>query len=156
MNVVFKRKIELDDDYMFTFTDTIENNSTSAISLSPWGRIARFYEPDSQRIYVLHEGLIGYFGEDGLEEVDYDDLRDDKEAKFSQTNEGWMGITDKYWATALIPTDDFKAVFSFLGKDDADHFQTHFVGKSLTVKPGSSGNVKHLLFAGAKENQCYQ
>ncbi len=148
--VVFKRKIELDDNYMFTFSDSIENGSADTITISPWGRIARFYEPDSQRIYVLHEGLIGFLGEEGLQEVDYDDIRDDKELKFGNTKEGWLGITDKYWATALIPTGEFKAVFSSLG-DKNDHFQTHFVGDDITIKPGSSGSVKNLLFAGAKE-----
>lgn len=148
--VIFRRKIELDDNYMFTFQDSIKNGSDNTITISPWGRIARFYEPDSQRIYVLHEGLIGFLGEEGLQELDYDDMRDDKEVKFAGTPEGWLGITDKYWATALIPTDSFTAVFSFLG-DKGDHFQTHFVGNDMTIKPGANGSIKHLLFAGAKE-----
>ncbi len=148
--VVFKRKIELDDNYMFTFTDSVQNASGSPVTITPWGRIARFYEPDSQRIYVLHEGLIGFLGEDGLQEIDYDDLRDEKELTFNKTKEGWLGITDKYWATALIPTSDFKATFSFIGSK-GDHFQTHFVGDPITIQPGTTQSVKHLLFAGAKE-----
>ena len=148
--VIFRRKIELDDNYMFTFTDSVENGSDETISISPWGRIARFYEPEALRIYVLHEGLIGFLGEEGLQEIDYDDIRDDKELSFEKTKEGWLGITDKYWATALIPTGDFKATFSYLG-DKNDHFQTHFVGDSLSINPGAKKQVKHLLFAGAKE-----
>lgn len=151
-DVVFRRKIELDDNYMFTFTDSIENGSGEAINITPWGRIAQFFEPESRRIYVLHEGLIGFFGEDGLQEIDYSDIRDDKEAKFKKTNEGWLGITDKYWATALIPTSDFTATFSSLG-DKTDHFQTHFVSEPLAIKSGATQEVKHLLFAGAKETK---
>ncbi|MCP4070396.1 MAG: membrane protein insertase YidC [Hyphomicrobiales bacterium] len=148
--VVFKRKIEVDDNYMFTFTDSVTNNSGEAITISPWGRIAQFYEPESRRIYVLHEGLIGFLGEEGLQEYGYDDMRDDKQVSFEKTNEGWLGITDKYWATALIPTVDFKATFSF-HDSNGDHFQTHFVGDAITIKSGASSSVKHLLFAGAKE-----
>jgi len=150
--VVFKRKIELDDDYMFTFTDSVTNNSDAPVTISPWGRIAQFYEPESQRIYVLHEGLIGFLGEEGLQEYGYDDIRDDKQVKFEKTKEGWLGITDKYWAAALIPTTDFTATFASLGSEGkSEHYQTHFVGNPLTIKPGSSQSVKHLLFAGAKE-----
>ncbi|MCF6321837.1 MAG: membrane protein insertase YidC [Rhizobiaceae bacterium] len=148
--VIFKRRIELDDKYMFTFTDSVENRSDKAIAVTPWGRIARFYEPESQRIYVLFEGLIGFLGEDGLQEIDYDDIRDDKQVTFGKTNEGWLGITDKYWATAIIPTEEFVATFSYRG-EDGDHFQTHFVGNTMSIEPGASKSVKHLLFAGAKE-----
>jgi len=150
--VVFRRKIEVDDNYMFTFTDQVTNKSQDPITISPWGRIAQFYEPESQRIYVLHEGLIGFLGESGLQEYGYDDIRDDKEVKFEKTNEGWLGITDKYWAAALIPTGDFTATFASLGGEGkSEHYQTHFVGDALTIQPGASETVKHLLFAGAKE-----
>ena len=148
--VVFRRKIEIDDNYMFTVTDSVKNASTNAITISPWGRIAQFYEPESRRIYVLHEGLIGFLGEEGLQEYGYDDMRDDKQVSFKRTKEGWLGITDKYWATALIPTSDFEATFSFHG-DKGDHFQTHFVGDAITIRAGASNTVRHLLFAGAKE-----
>jgi YidC/Oxa1 family membrane protein insertase len=151
--VVFRRKIEVDDNYMFTFTDSVTNNSEDPITISPWGRIAQFYEPESRRIYVLHEGLIGFLGEEeGLQEYGYDDIRDEKQVKFKKVKEGWLGITDKYWAAALIPTGEFTTTFSSHGDEGkSDHYQTDFVGNSLTIKPGSSESVKHLLFAGAKE-----
>ena len=86
----------------------------------------------------------------GCVNMAYDDIRDDKQITFNKTDEGWLGITDKYWATALIPTGNFTATFSYRG-DKGDHFQTHFVSDAITIGPGASNSVKHLLFAGAKE-----
>lgn len=148
--VVFKRRIELDANFMFTYTDTVENNSAQAISLTPWGRIARFYKPETPSLFILHEGLIGYFGEDGLNEIDYSDVEDDKEYKFAETDKGWLGITDKYWATALIPNSAFTAKFSYRNSG-RDHFQTDFVSRPVTVQAGGKTELKNYLFAGAKE-----
>jgi YidC/Oxa1 family membrane protein insertase len=145
----FERDIELDDKYMFTVTDRIANNSSNPVDLTGYGRIARFGEPSTQGIFVLHEGLIGYFGEEGLSEVDYDDLRDDKEVSVARTPTGWLGITDKYWASALIPGSSFKPRF-FYDDKGAELFQTDYVGEVTKVPAGGSAEVQNKLFAGAK------
>lgn len=145
----FERDIALDDKYMFTITDRIANTSTNALDVTPYGRIARFGEPDTQGIFVLHEGLIGHFGEDELNEIDYDDLRDTKEISSARTPNGWLGITDKYWATALIPNTSFKPRF-FYDDKGVELFQTDFVGESTTIAAGGSSKVSNKLFAGAK------
>ena len=145
----FEREIALDDKYMFTITDRIANTSSDPIELTPYGRIARFGEPDTQGIFVLHEGLIGHFGDDEYEEIDYSDLREDKELSLARTPRGWLGITDKYWAATLIPGSSFKPRF-FYSDTGAELFQTDFVGESTSIAAGGSNEVSNQLFAGAK------
>ncbi len=145
----FERDIELDDKYMFTVTDRIANTSSNPVDLTGYGRIARFGEPSTQGIFVLHEGLIGYFGEEGLNEVDYGDLHDDKELSVARTPTGWLGITDKYWAAALIPGSSFKPRF-FYDDKGAELFQTDYVGEVTSIPAGGSAEVQNKLFAGAK------
>lgn len=145
----FEREIALDDKYMFTITDRIANASSSPVELTPYGRIARFGEPKTQGIFVLHEGLIGHFGDDEYEEVDYGDLRESKEFSPARTPRGWLGITDKYWAAALIPGSSFKPRF-FYSDNGAELFQTDYVGEVTNVAAGGSSEVSNKLFAGAK------
>ncbi len=145
----FEREIALDDKYMFTITDRIANTSSDPVELTPYGRIARFGEPDTQGIFVLHEGLIGHFGDDEYEEVDYDDVREAKEISLARTPRGWLGITDKYWAAALIPGTSFKPRF-FHSDTGAELFQTDFVGEVTSIAAGSTSEVSNKLFAGAK------
>ncbi|MEM7290224.1 MAG: membrane protein insertase YidC, partial [Pseudomonadota bacterium] len=109
----FQREIALDDQYMFTLTDRITNSTGDEIQLTPYGRIARFERPSTENIFVLHEGLIGFFGEEGLQEIDYGDVEDAKQLDSPRVDGGWLGITDKYWATALIPEKSFKPRFAY-------------------------------------------
>ena len=111
--IEFKRTISLDDHYMFKITDEVRNTLNEEIKITPYGRISRFGTPKTEGIFVLHEGLIGVFGEEGLQEIDYGDVEDAKQIEASRTEEGWLGITDKYWATALIPGKSFKPRFAF-------------------------------------------
>ena len=145
----FEREIALDDKYMFTVTDRIANKSSDPVELTPYGRIARFGEPDTQGIFVLHEGLIGHFGDDEYEEIDYDDVRESKEVSLARTPRGWLGITDKYWAATLIPGSSFKPRF-FYSDTGAELFQTDFVGEATSVAAGGTSEVSNKLFAGAK------
>ncbi|MEM7068379.1 MAG: membrane protein insertase YidC [Pseudomonadota bacterium] len=148
----FERTISVDDEYMFTIADKVINNSGENVELAPYGRIARFGEPVTQGIFVLHEGLIGVIGEEGLQEIDYDDLIDSKEITFSRTNQGWIGITDKYWATAIIPEKSFKPTFSYRDSGAAS-FQSDFVGESQVLQAGNTAEYTQRLFAGAKKTE---
>lgn len=151
-DITFQRTISVDDSYMFEIIDTITNNSGGAVSVSPYGRITRLYKPNTTGIYVLHEGLLGVIGDDGLQEVDYDDVEEDRTITPAKVTKGWMGITDKYWATALIPSQvqPFQARFSYFD-DGRPRYQTDFLSDPITVQPGQSQTVEKHLFAGAKE-----
>ncbi len=145
------RTVAVDSDYMFTVTQQVVNEGDEAVRLFPFGRIRRTNTPDILGFFILHEGPIGVFG-GNLKEVDYDDLRDEGSIVQEQT-EGWIGITDKYWLTALIPSTDAPANmrFSHNLRDNVHRYQTDYLGAEMVVQPGSSVEVANNFFAGAKE-----
>ncbi|WP_169054117.1 membrane protein insertase YidC [Nitratireductor sp. XY-223] len=150
--LTFQRTVSVDEHFMFEIADAVTNNSESAVSISPYGRITRLYKPQLTGIFVLHEGLLGVFGEDGLQEIDYDDVEDDRTITPAKASNGWMGITDKYWATALIPAPDqpFQARFSYFD-DGRPRYQTDFLSDAITVQAGQTQTLETHLFAGAKQ-----
>ncbi len=146
------RTYTVDDKFMFTITDRVENTGNAPVTLQAFARLTRINTPDTLGFFILHEGPIGIL--DGtLREIDYDDLEDEPPTSFATTG-GWLGITDKYWLAALIP-DQTKPVntnFSF-GRTarGADRYQTDFLDANVhTVSPGGSVEVSSRLFAGAK------
>jgi len=150
--LTFKRTIAVDSDYMFTVSDTVTNAAAAAVSLSNYGRVTRFDKPTTPSIYVLHEGLIGVTGEEGLEEVSYSTLEDDKQVKPGKSENGWLGITDKYWAVTLVPSEQqpFQPRYTYFD-DGRARFQSDYLSDAMTVAPGASATVETLVFAGAKE-----
>lgn len=147
--IEFSRTIAIDDNYLFTIKDEVKNGTDKTISLAPYGRIGRFGTPTTEGIFVLHEGLIGVL-EEKLVEVDYDDLQEEKRQNFEKTTNGWLGITDKYWATALIPSGTFAPGFSY-SSGGRDYYQSDFLVDAINIAPGQTGLSEQRLFAGAKE-----
>jgi len=148
--LTFKRIIALDKDFMFTITQRVENNSGAAVTLNPYGLVTRWGTPEVSGLYILHEGLLGVF--DGvLEEIDYDDVVDEGEKKFSSTG-GWIGFTDKYWLAALIPDQaqpvNARMLYSKTGM--VEKYQSDFVGQQMAVQPGARTETTTRFFAGAK------
>ncbi len=150
--LIFRRTISIDDHYMFDVKQEVENKTGAAVTLYPYALISRHGMPKSQAFYILHEGLIGFLGEEGLEEVTYDDIKDDVTMAFSATS-GWIGITDKYWATAIIPDQKlpYKARFSENSNVPEDIFQTDYLLDAVTIPAGGRGGVDGMVFAGAKK-----
>jgi YidC/Oxa1 family membrane protein insertase len=106
-NVEFFIKISLDENYMFSVTQSVKNNSKSEISVAPYGRINRVLNGVHKPVYILHEGAIGVFS-DILHEATYSDLIKEKRQDFSAENGGWLGITDKYWLSSILPDKSLK------------------------------------------------
>jgi YidC/Oxa1 family membrane protein insertase len=154
-NVKFTRTIKLDNTFLFTFSDEVSNGSGQAISLSSYGRITRFGTPMIANIFVLHEGMIGFFGEQGLQEVDYKDIRKELVINDAKTDSGWLGITDKYWATALAPTNPFTPRFAYFA-DGRERYQSDFLGEPLSIEAGASTTVENKLFSGAKKEEIIE
>ena len=149
--LTFRRTIALDDAYMFTVTDTVANGGAAPVALRPYGRVVRHGQPDVTGIYVLHEGLIGSVGERGLDEIGYGDLDDDRLVQTERAASGWMGITDKYWATALVPGVPFVASYRRYGEDAAPIYQADYLADPINVPAGGEASVTTRLFAGAKK-----
>ena len=151
--VVFQKIISLDDNYMFTVRKRILNKSSESISLKPYDRIVRYSTPDTLGFYILHEGLLGVFN-GVLKEVDYDDLQETGTNLImpEKSKGGWIGITDKYWLTAIIPNQkvEVQPRFAGFGKN-LDNYQADFTGTTVNVPAGNSQETVTKFFAGAKE-----
>ncbi len=150
--LTFRRTFSVDDDYMFTVTQEVENHGAKPITLSPYALISRHGHPPVAGLYILHEGLIGVMGDQGLQEIKYKDALDKKSVTFKDKS-GWLGITDKYWAAALIPNQSaaYEAHFTANKAGDIDFFQTDYLLDPVTVAPGAKQSVSSMLFAGAKQ-----
>jgi YidC/Oxa1 family membrane protein insertase len=150
--LTFRKTISLDEDYMFTIEQTVENATATAVTLYPYGLVARTGTPKIEGIWILHEGLIGYFPDtDGLQELDYDDLQETGSVR-ARTSGGWLGITDKYWMTALIPDQSTESRMSFSDTPvrGQDVYQADYLRDPVVVPAGGSTSTTDRLFAGAK------
>ncbi|MCL6705688.1 membrane protein insertase YidC [Pseudomonas sp. R2.Fl] len=150
--LTFTRKISIDEHYMFTVEDTVSNAGGGAVSVSPYGRITRYNKPSTPSVYVLHEGFLGVLGADGgLVEEKYGNIEEEPIVNEKATG-GWFGVTDKYWATAIIPQQDlaYESRFSHF-TDGQPRYQADYKNDAVTIGAGQSATVKTLIFAGAKE-----
>lgn len=151
VGVTFERKVSVDEHYMFKFEDTVRNEGASAATIAQYGRVTRYNKPATASVFVIHEGFLGVIGTEGsLSEYSYSDIEDANVANEKATG-GWLGITDKYWATSLIPSQTlpFESRFSHF-TDGTPRFQADFRADALTVPAGQSTTVETLIFAGAK------
>ena len=145
--IIFKKIIEIDNNYLFKISQEVENKTSSSIDLYPYAQITRNKIPeDIQNFYISHEGFIGVFDEE-LKEDDYDDIEEKKIVR--EADEGWFGITDKYWMTALVPEKgkNFKSTFLY-----NEAFKANYILNSpTTINPFSKNSNKIKLFVAAKE-----
>lgn len=149
--LTFKRKIELDEEYMFTVTDSVANAGADAVAVAPYGLVSRTDKPHLENLYILHEGPIGVFG-GASKEHKYSDLDEKGEISEKNVTGGWIGITDKYWLALVAPDPKVEVDARFLHRriDQHDKYQTDFLGRPQSVASGASVEFKTYLFAGAK------
>jgi YidC/Oxa1 family membrane protein insertase len=150
--LTFRRTIAIDDRYLFTVKDDVTNVGNAPVTLYPFALISRHGAPHVEGYYILHEGLVGYLGDKGLQEYGYKKIDDDKVVNFKVTN-GWLGITDKYWASALLPDTNaqLQARFSSNPVGAIRTYQTDYLLDPQTIAIGGTGTADARLFAGAKE-----
>jgi YidC/Oxa1 family membrane protein insertase len=150
--LTFRRKISIDEHYLFTIKDEVTNVGTAPVTLYPFALISRHGTPQVSGYYILHEGLIGYLGDQGLQEYTYKKIDDAKTVNFKVTD-GWLGITDKYWASALLPDTNaqLQARYSSNLVGTVRTYQTDYLQDAQTIPIGGTGSANARLFAGAKE-----
>jgi YidC/Oxa1 family membrane protein insertase len=150
--LTFTRAIGMDEKFLFTVTDHVKNTGGSPVALSSYGRITRQGTPTILGFYILHEGLIGYLDEK-LQEMSFADAVKARSKTFTKNNGGWLGITEKYWASALIPAQDkpFSAAFGASGVAASPIYETAAINEAVTIQPGAELASTMRLFAGAKE-----
>ncbi|HUH85619.1 MAG TPA: membrane protein insertase YidC [Stellaceae bacterium] len=147
----FAYHFAVDDNYMFTVTASVENDTDQPVTLVPTGRMTRDGNPVTVSTWLLHEGPIGALG-GSIKEATYAALRPAKSETYTSTG-GWFGITDKYWLAAFIP-DQQEAVtarFSSTGPDKAEVFFADYTGTERAIPPHGRTTSDEDLFAGAKE-----
>jgi len=150
----FKRVIAVDDKYMFTVGDSVENDGAEPVSLRPYALILRRGKPDVAGYAVLHEGLVGVIGDGSVQEITYANIeKETLRVREIKGDGGWLGFTDKYWGSAIIPdqAESIDARFSASGTAQPEDYQTDFVGPAIAVAPGGAGSATARVFAGAKE-----
>ena len=162
--LIFRRTVALDERYMFSITQSVENTTDTPVSLAPYGYIARRGTPETTQFFILHEGAVAMT--DGeLAELDYDDLAElppntlegGRAQAVAVASNGWLGFTDKYWMTTLAPRPGqaFDAVYKAIGADAGAlatiEYRTEMRLPVMTVAPGTTGEISTDLFAGAKE-----
>ena len=145
--LIFTKKIELDDKFLFRITQSVKNTTDKSYEFFPYAQITRNYKPDVIPIYILHEGFIGMFDEE-LKEEDYKDIEDEKIT--TNSSKGWLGITDKYWLTAIVPEKGKEFKSEFFTTDGK--YKANFIIKRPEVL-GSNTSITNEInaFVAAKE-----
>ncbi len=154
--LIFHRTISVDADYMFKITEEVENKTSSDVALTPYARLYKFGKPKTTGYAVLHEGLIGVPGEAGLIEVPYATaLKEPGPKSYEAKTGGWIGITDKYWASALIPDQASPFVAVMEGRaSSAGHselYTAEYSRPEVVVAAGQRQSIEGQLYAGAKQ-----
>jgi YidC/Oxa1 family membrane protein insertase len=153
--LIFRRTIAVDDQYMFTVTQSVENKGTEPVTLYPYELVSRHGKPVVAGYAVLHEGFVGVVGDSGVKETSYDAIEKEPQAteRLDGTG-GWLGFTDKYWATAVIPDQATPVKGRFLSYGTGSKiYQADQQGEAKTVAPGATLAVNSRLFAGAKVSE---
>ncbi len=155
----FTQRFEIDENFMFTVTQAVQNTGDATARMAPYGLISRHGEPsDLENFFISHEGFIqvtdGRLSEDSYRNVRNFSVHEQERTNARVTDvteDGWLGITDKYWMAVLIPQpgQSFTAVSRYIPSRDV--FQTRADMPTLTVGPGERDEVQTMLFAGAKE-----
>ena len=156
--LIFRRTISVDDDFLFTIDQSVENPGEESVRAQPYGVIARHGLPELTNFFIIHEGVIGqHEGELVIE--DYDDVADldvnqtlgVPGQNFPSVTDGWIGFTDHYWMTNLIPDPGGTAAISLLYQRGSDIYQTRTIHPTQDIAPGATATTRSHLFAGAKE-----
>lgn len=147
--LVFTRTLAVDDRYMFTVTDAVENRGGAPVRLAPYASVQRQGRP--QPTVGIFEGAVGV-NAGVLQLADFKQLKEKGPVQMSATG-GWFGLTDKYWMAALVPAagEAVRATYRDTAVGDVDVYETNYVGPVRELAPGARTVEERRLFAGAKE-----
>lgn len=151
----FTRMVSVDDKYVFTLKDTVQNLGTQPITIAPYGSVQRQgVPPAAGSSHIVHEGAIGAFGKPGeyrTEQKKYKDWLKEPRIENASTG-GWLGITDKYWLAALLPQQNEAVQTEFRVRDanGGQQLEANLLGASRTIQPGATTTETQRLFAGVK------
>ena len=147
----FEQIISVDDGYLFTIKQRVANLSQGAIALRSYGLVSRADKSADVTSWTSHVGPISFLGGVADYGVDWETLDEDKAGVTRDSRGGWLGFTDKYWLTALVPAN--ASVEASLRKSASGAYQADYAGQPFTVAPGQAVSSEVRLFAGAKEKK---
>jgi YidC/Oxa1 family membrane protein insertase len=148
--LVFKRTVAVDENFVFTITDSVANQTGQPVTLFPYGLISRTGTPHLEGVTVLHEGPVGVLG-GSLKEVSYKNAQKLDQPVTYQSKGGWLGITDKYWLASMMWDQNADVTARISHQAEGDKYQTDFLGSATVVPANGSTEMTNHLFAGAKE-----
>ncbi|PWG03351.1 membrane protein insertase YidC [Sphingosinicella humi] len=145
----FDIRLSVDDGYMFTADQRVSNSGTGAVAARPYALISRAEESEDPDSWTMHVGPIGVFNDAANYDWSYEDIAEEGDQRFSSTG-GWLGFSDKYWLTALVPPQpaDISAAFR---RGANGGFQANYTVEPTIIAPGQAATHQSRLFAGAKE-----
>jgi len=142
----------VDEDYMFTVTQTVANRGAQAVVARPYGLVSRAGESPDPDSWTAHVGPMGVFNE-RVNDVNWEDITDEADRTLDFASRGgWLGFSDKYWLTALVPAQDRSVEASFRHAA-GDRYQADVAAQPVAVGPGQQARTTMRLFAGAKETR---
>ncbi|MBT0955800.1 membrane protein insertase YidC [Alphaproteobacteria bacterium KMM 3653] len=156
--LIFRRTISVDENYLFTVAQSVENPTETERRAAPYGVVARHGLPELENFFIVHEGLIG-MNDGKLIEEDYDTIADlDVNPALGAPGEvtqaaagGWIGFTDKYWMATLIPDPAQPAEQAYSYQTRSDIYTARTVLPTQAIAPGATVTTTSQFFAGAKE-----
>lgn len=154
-NVIFERTLSVDDQFLITVTQKVINKGSKTLTMFPYALVTEHGLPENYfPRWIVHEGPIGFIGEELLE-FDFKKI-EKKKSKVVEGDQGWIGIAEKYWLSALIPEQGSNAKYRFVhakakNPQGKDKYQVDITGQALTLEPGSSSSITTHVFAGAKK-----
>ncbi|MBX3479296.1 MAG: membrane protein insertase YidC [Caulobacter sp.] len=155
--LVFNRRISVDQHFMFTVTDSVTNTTGQPVAIQPYAAVRRAgLPPEAGKGQNVHEGAVGWLDKE-LRKQKYKAWK--KKGQFDWTSQGgWLGITDKYWLTAIVPAQNetFSARYVSVNQGGRDIYAVDATGAAHTVAPGATFSDTTRLFAGAKKVQQLQ
>jgi YidC/Oxa1 family membrane protein insertase len=147
----FEMRISVDAHYMFTITRRVVNDAGQVVTVAPYSLINRTLNEQAEHFIILHEGPLGV-SDEVLNEYSYDDIAEAAITK--KQRDGWVGITDKYWLTTLIPSQgdaEFTSKYHYYSTDSDKRYQTDILSDPVTVQQGAAHEDTTYFFAGAKK-----
>lgn len=151
---LFEIKLAVDNDYMFTVTQKVSNAGKGTVGVRPYGYISHKGVSEDPSSWTIHTGPIGVFGGKANYDVDFKDLDEEGTTSFASTG-GWIGFSDKYWLSALVP-DQKTALNAKFRKGGDDIYQADFSLSPALLAPGKAVSQTSRLFVGAKETKLLE
>ncbi|HEY5226380.1 MAG TPA: membrane protein insertase YidC [Methylovirgula sp.] len=153
--LIFNRKISIDNRYMFTIVDSVDNKSGAPVTLYPYAVVSKSGQPEISHSSLAHVGFVGVFSNSEEKETYEKIVKEPKETKTIKGTGGWLGLTDQYWAAVVIPDQSvpFEGTYSARGTTNKI-FEANFLETGgVAIAPGATSQVTTRVFAGAKETQ---